>query len=182
MAKRIQVNLFGKSGQRSLEIQPRGGFSTRHIKVVLEESVPSIFSPVTPDMVEVSKKRKAPVQNPRPDTKPRPKPDPAVDPEAVVEVLQKMTIDANPRAVDHDWFIIDEILYVATAKYRLRANHTTLLNALRPLYQQGHIEHKTNRWNQHVFRLVPEHTETDLHNLLAEVDSILKETPDAYAI
>lgn len=181
MAKRVKVNLFGKNGQRSLEIQPRGGFSTRHIKVPVEP-VPSIFSPVTPEMVAAEKKAAA--SEPQPSkvlppilptvpSNPRPKPDPAVDPEAVLEVLQKMTQAANPRAVDHDWFIIDEILYVATAKYRLRANQTTLLNALRELYRHGSVEHKTNRFDQHVFRLV-EQSKTDLHALLAEVDTILK--------
>lgn len=180
MRKRVQVNLFGKSGQRSLHIRPRGGFPTRHIKVVLEEAVPSIFSPVTPEMVEAERKTKrtTPV-NPRPDTKPQPKPDPAVDPEAVIDVLQKMTTDANPKAVDHDWFIIDEILFVATAKCGLRANHTTLLAALRDLYRKGQVEHKRNRFDQHMFRLMPQNSETDLHALLAEVDTIMKEKSDA---
>ena len=183
MAKRVKVNLFGKAGQRSVEVTARGGFPTRHIKVPYDP-VPSIFSPVTPEMVEAEQKanRAAPVQNPRPDTKPRPKPDPVVDPDAVLDVLQKMTQDANPKAADPGWFIIDEVLVVATAKFGIRANHTTLLDAFRTLYRQGQVAHKTNRWNQHLFRLVPQNSETDLNALLAEVDKIIKETPSAYAI
>ena len=187
MAKRVKVNLFGKNGQRSLEIQPRGGFSTRHIKAPVE-AVPSIFSPVTPEMVAAEKK--AVVSEPQPSkvlppilptvpSNPRPKPDPAVDPEAVLEVLQKMTQAANPRAVDHDWFIIDEILYVATAKCRLRANHTTLLAALRELYRHGRVDHKLNRFDQHMFKWVEAAQKTDLHTLLAEVDAIMGGTSDA---
>ena len=179
MAKRIEVNLFGKNGQRSLEIQPRGGFPTRHIKVPLKP-VPSIFSPVTPEMVEVERKAKheKPPIIPCPDPKPQSQPDPVVDPEAVFDVLQKMTQDANPKTVDHDWFIIDEILFVSTAQCGIRANHSTLLDALRDLYQQGQVAHKTNQFQQHMFKLI-EGEKTDLHALLAEVDEIMGGTPDA---
>lgn len=152
MAKRIEVNLFGKNRQRSLEIQPRGGFPTRHVKVP-HEPVPSIFSPVTPEMVEVERKAQREKPPIFPDPNPRPQPDPVVDPEAVLDVLQKMTQDANPKTVDHDWFIIDEILFVATAKCGIRANHSTLLNTLRDLYRKEVVDHKTNRFNQHVFKL-----------------------------
>lgn len=189
MAKRVKVNLFGKNGQRSLHIRPRGGFSTRHIKVVLEDAVPSIFSPVTPERVAAERKAKRKATVPAAEKEaaallkpPVPKnddPKRPITPAAVLEVLQKMTQAANPRAVDHDWFIIDEILYVATAKCRLRANHTTLLAALRELYRHGRVEHKTNRFDQHMFKWVEAEQKTDLHTLLAEVDAIMGGTSDA---
>ena len=189
MAKRVKVNLFGKNGQRSRQIRPRGGFPTRHIKVVLKEAVPSIFSPVTPDMVKAERKAKRTVpvtaaekkaaallKPPIPKSADSKRP---VTPEAVVDVLQKMTQDANPKAVDHDWFIVDEILFVATTRHKLRANHTTLLEAFRTLYRQGCVDHKTNRFDQHMFKLIESEKQTDLHALLAEVDAIMGGTPDA---
>lgn len=189
MAKRVTVNLFGKNGQRSLEIQPRGGFSTRHIKVPVEP-VPSIFSPVTPEMVAAERKtkRKATVPAAEKEAADLLKPpvssentDPkrSVTAEAALEVLHKMTQAANPKAVDYDWFIIDEILFVATTQFRIRANHTTLLAALRELYRHGRVDHKTNRFDQHMFKWVGDAQNTDLHTLLAAVDAILGGTPDA---
>ena len=199
MAKRVKVNLFGQNGQRSLEIQPRGGFSTRHIKVPVEP-VPSIFSPITPEMVAAEKKAKSetpgqvhtdliplipeatqqaaallqpPVSSQNTDRK-RP-----VTPEAALDVLQKMTHAADPNAVDCDWFIIDEILFVATTQCNVRANHTTLLAALRELHRHGQVAHKTNRFDQHLFKWVEGEQKTDLHTLLATVDAILGGTPDA---
>ena len=148
MAKRIEVNLFGKSGQRSLEIQPRGGFPTRHVKVP-HEPVPSIFSPVTPEMVEADRKAKHEKPPIFPDSNPQPQSDPVVDPEAVIDVLLKVPVEA---AAD-GWFIIDEILYIATTKFGIRANHTTLLAAFRTLYQQKRVHHKRNRFKQHTFKL-----------------------------
>lgn len=198
MAKRVKVNLFGKNGQRSLEIQPRGGFPTRHIKVPVEP-VPSIFSPVTPEMVAADQKakRRTPQntvdREPSTDNRKERKANDgkryaisaatgtriAIDPAAALEVLQKMTQAANPRAVDHDWFIIDEILFVATTQFKIRANHTTLLAALRELYRHGRVDHKTNRFDQHMFKWVGDAQKTDLHALLAAVDAILGGTPDA---
>lgn len=189
MAKRVKVNLFGQNGQRSLEIQPRGGFPTRHITVPVEP-VPSIFSPVTPEMVAAEKKAKRetpvteaaqqaaallqpPVSSQDTDRK-RP-----VTPAAALDVLQKMTHAADPNAVDYDWFIIDEILFVATTQCNIRANHTTLLAALRELHRHGHVAHKTNRFDQHLFKWVAGEQKTDLHTLLAAVDAILGGTPDA---
>ena len=159
MKKQIKVNLFGAQGQRSIEVTSRGGFPTRHIKVP-REAIPSIFSPVPPDLVEADRKAKrAKPVNPRPDTKPQPQPDPVVDPKAIIDVMQKMTRDADPSAVDHDWFIIDEILFVATTKCSIEANHDTLLAALRTLYPQR-VQHKNNRFRQHMFRLTPQKGET----------------------
>ena len=49
----ITVNLFGKSDSRSVEIQPRGGFFTRHIKAP-REAVPSLFKPLSPTLLHYS--------------------------------------------------------------------------------------------------------------------------------
>ena len=219
MAKRVTVNLFGQNGQRSLEIQPRGGFPTRHITVPVEP-VPSIFSPVTPEMVAADRKAaeqsdtaarenqaagndSAPARLPNPDFSEKretPVTEAAqqaaallqppvssqntdqkrpVTPEAALDVLQKMTHAADPNAVDCDWFIIDEILFVATTQCNIRANHTTLLAALRELHRHGHVAHKTNRFDQHLFKWVGDAQKTDLPTLLAAVDAILGGTPDA---
>lgn len=156
MLKRVQVNLFGKNGQRSVEVTARGGFPTRHIKVP-SEPVPSIFSPVT----EAEKEATALLNPPAPE-----KADPkhSLTSEAVVEVLQKMTEVANPKAVDHDWFIIDEVLFVATARCGIRANHSTLLETLRDLYQKEIVDHKLNRFDQHMFRLAENWEEAEWLN------------------
>lgn len=172
MRKQVKVNLFGKSGQRSVEVTTRGGFPTRHIKVPVEP-VPSIFSPVTEAEQQAAALLKPPVSSKNTDPKR------SVTAEAALEVLQKMTQDADPKAVDHDWFIIDEILFVATTQFKIRANHTTLLDALRTLYQQEQVVHKTNQFDQHMFKLVEAEKQTDLHTLLAEVDAIMGGTPDA---
>ena len=200
MAKPITINLFGKNGQRSLEIQPRGGFSTRHVKVPLEP-VPSIFSPVTPEMVEAEKEAAALLKPPAPE-----KADLkcSLTSEAVLDVLRKMTHD-DDRTIEKGWFILDEILFVATTKCGIRANHSTLLDTLRDLYRKEIVDHKTNRFNQHVFKIADnweeaewlsdleaqqeykewceeldaaaraeEDEKIDLHALLVEVDTILK--------
>lgn len=207
MAKRVKVNLFGKNGQRSLEIQPREGFPIRHIQVPCEP-VPSIFSPVTPEMVAADRKAaekndSTPARLPNPDfsekrgtpltaaeqqaaallqppvSSENTDPKRSVTAEAALEVLQKMTQAANPKAVDYDWFIIDEILFVATTQFKIRANHTTLLATLRELYRHGRVDHKTNRFDQHMFKWVGDAQNTDLHTLLAAVDAILGGTSDA---
>ena len=54
-SKPVKVQLFGENGQRCVEVQTRGGFPTRHIKVPYEP-VPSLFSPVTPEMIAAEKK------------------------------------------------------------------------------------------------------------------------------
>ena len=135
MAKRIEVNLFGKSGQRSIEI-----------------TTPSIVSPAAPEIAEAVGLAQDLVSALVPDTKPRSQPDPVVAPKAVVDVLQKMTHD-DDRTTENGWFIIDEILFVAAAKCGIRANATTLLDAFRDLYRREIVEHKTNRFDQHVFKL-----------------------------
>lgn len=206
MAKRIEVNLFGANGERSVEVASRGGFSTRHVKVP-HEPVPSIFSPVTPDMVEAEKQAAA-LLNPPVSKNADPKRQ--VTAEVALDVLQKMTHDDN-RTTGNGWFILDEILFVATAICGIRANSTTLIDALRDLYRKEIVAHKTNRFDQHVFKLAENWEEAewlsdpeaqqeysewceavdeaaraeedekqiDLHALLAEVDAIMGGTPDA---
>ena len=45
----IKINLFGGNGQRTIEIQPKGGFQTRHIKkAALAETPPAIITPDLP--------------------------------------------------------------------------------------------------------------------------------------
>ena len=124
MIAKIQVRLFGATGERTTEITARGGFTTRHVKAP-RETVPSIFEPV----------------NPKSDAFPAP---------TLLEVIRWMEASEDFQG----WLIIDEILFVATAQYKMKFNQPSLLNALRGLYQQGHLAHRLNRFNQHTFRLV----------------------------
>ena len=119
MAKTIKINLFGATGHRTVEVKPKGGFPTRHIKAP-RGTVPSIFDPVTDAEIEAQKRvvaeRKAKAANqpeePKidlqallakvdaimanaPDPAPDPTPDPDPTPElsegqdAIVKVLRK---------------------------------------------------------------------------------------------
>ena len=141
MKKQIAITLFGAAGTRTLEITPRGGFPIRHVQAPLRksrdhyhrdgvlprETVPSIFTPVNPKSNEVP-------------------------PPSLLEVLKWMHISESHTS----WFIIDEILFVATAQYKMKFNHNTLLNALRELYQQGCLAYRLNRFDQHTFQLIGE--------------------------
>lgn len=133
MKKQILINLFGAAGKRIVEITPRGGFFTRHIKVPRRETASSISAPET-------NPNSAPVD---------PKPD-AVQPPTLLEVLKWMETSENYNG----WLIIDEILFVATAQYKMKFNHSTLLDALRFLYREGCLVYRLNRFNQHTFRLI----------------------------
>lgn len=141
--KKQIINLFGAAGKRTIEIATRGGFPTRHVKCP-REAVPSIFAPAKPEPEEVP-------------------------PPTLLEVLKWMHASDNHSG----WLIIDEILFVATAQYKMKFNHSTLLDALRFLYQQGCLAYRLNRFNQHTFQLI-ESQEVNLKALLAEVDAILK--------
>ena len=150
MKKQI-INLFGAAGKRTVEIATRGGFLTRHIKAP-RETVPSIFAPAKP------KPEQAPATEQKTEQAPP----------TLLEVLRWMAASE-----DHTgWFIIDEILFVATAHYKMKFNHTTLLDALRFLYQQGCLAYRLNRFDQHTFQLI-ENQENHLKSLLVEVDAIL---------
>ncbi len=149
MKKQVKITLFGTKGKRTLNITTRGGFLTRHIKAP-RDTAPSTPAPATPK--PAAEKRK-------PDTFPAP---------TLLEVLKWMEASEDFQG----WLIIDEILFVATAQYKMKFNHDTLLDALRFLFQKGCLEHRRNRFNQHTFRLI-EKQENHLKTLLAEVDTIL---------
>ena len=125
MKKQVMITLFGATGTRTLEITPRGGFPTRHVKAP-RETVPSLFEPA---------------RNPKSDVFPAP---------TLLEVIRGMEVSEDFQG----WLIIDEILFVATAQYKMKFNQPSLLNALRGLYKQGHLAHRLNRFDQHTFRLV----------------------------
>ena len=146
MKKQVKITLFGAKGKRTLDITTRGGFPTRHIKA------PRETAPATPK----------PVPNP-------PKSD-EVSPPTLLEVLRWMETSENHTG----WLIIDEILFVSTAKFNMKFNHNALLDALRLLYQKGVLEYRLNRFNQHTFRLIEkQQASPSLKDLLAEVDTIL---------
>ena len=149
MKKQVKITLFGAKGKRTLNITTRGGFLTRHIKAP-RESVPPAPAPVNPK--PAAEKRK-------PDAFPAP---------TLLEVLRWMEASEDFQG----WLIIDEILFVATAQYKMKFDHNTLLDALRFLFQKGCLEHRLNRFNQHTFRLI-EKQENLMKSLLAEVDTIL---------
>lgn len=137
MKKQI-INLFGTAGKRTVEIKPHGGFTTRHIKAS-RETVPSIFAPAKPNPKET----------------PETEDETAEAPLSLFEVLQCMEASE-----DHtSWLIIDEILFVATTQFKMKFNHDTLLDALRPLYQKGLLAYRLNRFNQHTFRLIEKEAE-----------------------
>lgn len=153
MKKQIAITLFGSAGTRTLEITTRGGFPTRHIKVSSREMAPSLPS-------ETQTETKSSV-TPKSDASPAP---------TLFEVLKWMEASE-----DHSgWLIVDEILFVASALFKMTFNHNTLLDALRMLYQKGALEHRLNRFNQHTFRLIEkQQASPDLKDLLAEVNTIM---------
>ena len=126
MKKQIAITLFGAAGTRTLEITPRGGFPTRHVQAP-RETVPSIFAPVNPKSAEVP-------------------------PPSLLEVMRWMHISESHTS----WFIIDEILFIATTQYKMKFNQQSLLDALRELYQQGCLAYRLNRFDQHTFQLIGE--------------------------
>lgn len=146
MKEQIKVALFGKTGTRHVSVTAKGIFPTRHIKARREDTPPPKKSRTK------SAKAAKPVRMKLP-----------LDPVSIVEVMASM---------EEGWLIIDEILYVATAQFKIRANHTTLLSVMRTLFKNGHVEHRKNRFDQDCFRLI----ETgNLKALLAEVDAIMGE-------
>ena len=72
----------------------------------------------------------------------------AVDPTAIREVLQSM--ESTPTG----YWIIDEILFVATTQFGITATHTTLQEALRQLWNNGEVKHRKNPFGQDCFALV----------------------------
>lgn len=68
-----------------------------------------------------------------------------VDPEAIKAVMQSM---------EKRYLIIDEILFVATAKFSITASHRTLREALRHLWNNGQVKYQKNRFGQDCFALI----------------------------
>ena len=149
--KKVTVTLLGAGGERQIEINARGGFPNRHIKAP-RETVPSIFA----------------TAKPKPEQAPATEQKTEQAPPTLLEVLRWMAASDDYNG----WLIIDEILFVATAHYKMKFNHTTLLDALRFLYQQGCLAYRLNRFDQHTFQLI-ENQENHLKSLLVEVDAIL---------
>lgn len=167
--KKLTITLFGATGTRTLEITPRGGFPTRHVKAPRETGSPSLFEPETPQEVSPAANR-----TPKPDTPPTSTtekssaPSPAEAPPTLLEVIRFMHASDNHSG----WLILDEILFVATTHYKMKFNHQTLLDALRELYTQGGLAYRLNRFDQHTFQLI-ENQEPSLKMLLAEVDTLM---------
>ena len=72
----------------------------------------------------------------------------AVDPKAIKEVMQSM------QSAPSGYWIIDEILFVATTKHGITANLTTITEALRQLWNNGEVKHRKNPFGQDCFALV----------------------------
>ena len=165
--KKLTITLFGATGTRTLEITPRGGFPTRHVKAPREIGSPSLFEPEIP-------KAPAADRTPEPNTPPTSTTEkssassPAEAPPTLLEVIRFMHASANHSG----WLILDEILFVATTHYKMKFNQQTLLNALRDLYTQGCLAYKLNGFDQHTFQLI-ENQEPSLKMLLAEVDTLM---------
>ena len=164
--KQLTITLFGVTGTRTLEITPRGGFPTRHIKVPRENGLPSRFEPETPKAAPADR-------TPKPDTPPAPtteksrEPSPAEgSPPTLLEVIRFMHASDNHSG----WLILDEILFVATTHYKMKFNQQTLLDALREHYTHGTLAYRLNGFDQHTFQLI-ETQEPSLKMGLAEVDA-----------
>ena len=167
--KKLTITLFGATGTRTLEITPRGGFPTRHVKAPRENGFPSLFEPETPKVTPAAD------QTPKPDTPPTSTtekssaPSPAEgSPPTLLEVIRFMHASDNHSG----WLILDEILFVATTHYKMKFNQQTLLDALRELYTQGGLAYRLNGFDQHTFQLI-ETQEPSLKMLLAEVDTLM---------
>ena len=143
--KQITVNLFGARGNRSVDITSRGGLFTRHVKIPRKTMMPSIFENTEP----------------KTDT-----PAPLTQGEAIIDVF---------RNTEPGWHFDDEILFIATAKTRLKMDHRTLAVVLEGLVADGRIEVK-DQGTRKVYRLTPDPVvqRNALKSLLAEVDAILE--------
>ena len=166
--KKLTITLFGATGTRTLEITPRGGFSTRHVKAPRETGFPSLFEPETPKAAPADR---TPESNtpPTSTTEKSSAPSPAEgSPPTLLEVIRFMHASDNHSG----WLILDEILFVATTHYKMKFNQQTLLDALRELYTQGYLAYRLNGFDQHTFQLI-ETQEPSLKMLLAEVDTLM---------
>ena len=73
------------------------------------------------------------------------KPPRQAEPEAIKKVMQSM---------EEGYLIIDEILFVATTKFGITANHSTIREALRQLWNNGQVKYRKNRFGQDCFALI----------------------------
>lgn len=154
MKKQVNVTLFGKNGKRTLKITTLGGFFTRGIKAPRE-------------LVSPSPSEKPASVSPKPEAGPPSRE--SENPPTLLEVLRYMETSADYT----DWLIIDEILFIATAMFKMKFNHTTLLDALRELFKEGFLVYRQNRFGQHTFRLIEKQVASHtLKNLLAEADAL----------
>lgn len=152
--QKVQITLFGANGERTLEINTRGGFFTRGIKAP-RESVSTSPS-----------EKPAPVD---PKSEAMPLSQESENPPTLLEVLRYMEASADCAG----WLIIDEILFVATTMFKMKFNHNTLLDALRELFKEGFLVYKQNQFGQHTFRLIEKQVAShNLKNLLAEADAL----------
>lgn len=156
MNRKIQVHLFGATGERTTEVSTRGGFPTRHIKTRCER--------VPAEPVSETKTKEA---THRGDLGPTTSCDekPATN---LLDILKQMHPSLD------GWLILDEIVFVATVQFGMTVSHDTLRAALRPLYREGKVEHQKNRFGQDCFRL-PSEKPPNLKMLLVEVDAMMSE-------
>lgn len=68
-----------------------------------------------------------------------------VDPESFKAVMQSM---------EKRYLILDEILFIATTEFGITANHTTIKEALRQLWNNGHVKYRKNPFGQDCFSLI----------------------------
>lgn len=167
--RKLTITLFGATGTRTLEITPRGGFPTRHVKAP-RETVPSLFEPETPKAAPVSDRTPKPTTPPTSTTEKSSGSPAEESPPTLLEVIRFMHASDNHSG----WLILDEILFVATNHYEMKFNQQTLLDALRDLYTQGCLAYRQNGFDQHTFQLI-ENQEPALKMLLAEVDTLMGE-------
>ena len=84
-----------------------------------------------------------------------------IEPQAVLDAM---------RSMNHEFLILDEILFVATARFNLKLNHESLTAVFDELEAEGEVLRETNAFGQNCYKLKPK---TDLKALLAEVDAIM---------
>lgn len=159
--RKIQVHLFGATGERTTEVFTRGGFLSRHIHAPRETAPVSEKISVCPEPTTPSEAPKVAVAVPE---------DFQVD-SPILRSMQQMHKTMS------GWLILEEILYVATTQFGVTANQRTLLDAMRTLYREGQVEHQRNRFGQDCFRLATQ--KPALKALLAEVDAIMVKTDSA---
>ena len=185
MAK-VTINLFGAAGQRAIEIQPKGGFPTRHINIGTSDKTP--LPEITPDLPKAQPATSSEKALPKPTLRDETERDreivkalpdiPYRRPitlDDFIDALAKMQGYKNKYRYSDLYLSFSEITKVCGPKLRFRISDDLILEMLRTLYKQGRILQKKNQSGQDCFLLVdpPDKPKTDLQALLAEVDAIL---------